>query len=253
VTEEEWLACVNPLAMLLFLGDRGSPRQFRLLACACCRRIWDEFPDPRNRDLIVAVEDHPDGDFHDPDLHPAIVASSAREHEFVDIPAYWVAKYLGRGFYKLSAADSAYVVIRKIAPVVHPAHEEGVTVADGLLSELPARLPPSVQVETVAQAHLLRDIFGNSYRDPVSLDASVLAWHDGLIPKLARAAADHRALPAGTMDSERLGILADALEDAGCDAAILKHLRSPGPHVRGCWGLDLVLGEERKLPTTSRP
>jgi hypothetical protein len=39
-------------------------------------------------------------------------------------------------------------------------------------------------------------------------------------------------------------LLADALEDAGCtDAELLVHLRSPGPHVRGCWGLDLVLGK----------
>jgi hypothetical protein len=44
---------------------------------------------------------------------------------------------------------------------------------------------------------------------------------------------------------DRLPILADALEDAGCDNAdILDHLRGPGPHVRGCWALDLVLGKE---------
>ena len=42
---------------------------------------------------------------------------------------------------------------------------------------------------------------------------------------------------------ERLPILADALEDAGCtDERLLRHLREPGGHVRGCWGLDLVLG-----------
>jgi hypothetical protein len=42
-----------------------------------------------------------------------------------------------------------------------------------------------------------------------------------------------------------LPILADALEDAGCtDADLLGHLRSPGPHVRGCWAVDLVLGKE---------
>ena len=43
---------------------------------------------------------------------------------------------------------------------------------------------------------------------------------------------------------ERLPILADALEEAGCDDPdILSHLRGPGPHVRGCWALDLVLGK----------
>jgi hypothetical protein len=40
-------------------------------------------------------------------------------------------------------------------------------------------------------------------------------------------------------------ILADALEEAGCtDQLILDHLRSPGPHVRGCWPVDLILAKE---------
>jgi RNA-directed DNA polymerase len=36
--------------------------------------------------------------------------------------------------------------------------------------------------------------------------------------------------------------LADALEENGASGELLEHLRSPGPHVRGCWALDLVLG-----------
>ena len=47
------------------------------------------------------------------------------------------------------------------------------------------------------------------------------------------------------MKPERLAVLFDALEEAGCDdAEILNHLRSPGPHVRGCWAVDLLLGKE---------
>ncbi len=43
----------------------------------------------------------------------------------------------------------------------------------------------------------------------------------------------------------RLALLADALEDAGCtDADILAHCRGPGPHVRGCWVVDLLLGKK---------
>jgi hypothetical protein len=61
---------------------------------------------------------------------------------------------------------------------------------------------------------------------------------------LAQATYDGRTLPAGTLEPDRLAVLADALEDAGCtDAAILGHLRGPGPHVRGCWALDLILGK----------
>jgi hypothetical protein len=44
---------------------------------------------------------------------------------------------------------------------------------------------------------------------------------------------------------DRLPVLADALEDAGCtNSDLLGHLRGPGPHARGCWVLDLLLGKE---------
>jgi hypothetical protein len=50
---------------------------------------------------------------------------------------------------------------------------------------------------------------------------------------------------SGTLDNDRLAVLADALEDAGCsDATVLTHLRSDGPHVRGCWCVDLLTGRE---------
>jgi hypothetical protein len=63
-------------------------------------------------------------------------------------------------------------------------------------------------------------------------------WNDATIPRLARGIYAEEAF-------DRLPILADALEDAGCsDAALLQHLRGPGPHVRGCWVLDLILGRE---------
>jgi hypothetical protein len=59
---------------------------------------------------------------------------------------------------------------------------------------------------------------------------------------LARAAYEERSLPSGTIDPARLAVLADALEDSGCnDPALLGHLRGPGPHVRGCWALGHVL------------
>jgi hypothetical protein len=94
----------------------------------------------------------------------------------------------------------------------------------------PARKRPTLAVA------ILRDLFGNPFR-PVALDAACLAWNDGTIPKLAQAIYDERAF-------DRLAILADALEDAGCtDTDILGHLRSPGPHVRGCWPVDALLGK----------
>jgi hypothetical protein len=65
----------------------------------------------------------------------------------------------------------------------------------------------------------------------------VLAWNDATVARLAAAIYDDRAF-------DRLPVLADALEEAGCDdAQILGHLRSRGAHVLGCWAVDAVLGK----------
>jgi hypothetical protein len=97
--------------------------------------------------------------------------------------------------------------------------------------------------EAREQAALLREIFGNPFR-PVTVDQSWLLWNDGLIPRLARAVYEERLLPPGTLDPVRLAILADALEEAGCDnAEVLNHCRQGGEHVRGCWVVDSVLAK----------
>jgi hypothetical protein len=91
---------------------------------------------------------------------------------------------------------------------------------------------------------LLRCIVGNPFAPTPAIAPSLLTWSDGLVRKLAWAAFDDRQLPAGTLDNGRLCVLADALEDAGCtEEAVLPHMRSDGPHVRGCWVLDLLLGK----------
>jgi hypothetical protein len=93
--------------------------------------------------------------------------------------------------------------------------------------------------ETSVQADMLRDLFGNLFR-PAPREPT---WLTHTVVSLARAAYDQRTLPAGTLDPARLAVLADALEEAGCTSAdILAHLRGPGPHFRGCWSLDLLLG-----------
>jgi hypothetical protein len=85
-----------------------------------------------------------------------------------------------------------------------------------------------------SQAIVVRDIFGNPFR-PVTLNP---AWRTSNVSALAQSIYDDRAF-------DRLPILADALEDAGCDNAdILNHCRQPGEHVRGCWVVDLVLEKE---------
>ena len=84
------------------------------------------------------------------------------------------------------------------------------------------------------QGDYLRDIFGNPFR-PVIAD---LAWLTPTARSIADAIYRDRAF-------DRLPILADALEEAGCNNAdVLLHCREPGEHIRGCWVVDLVLGKE---------
>jgi hypothetical protein len=86
------------------------------------------------------------------------------------------------------------------------------------------------------QCELLRDIFGNPFR-AVTFDLSWLSWNAGIIAKLAHAIYNDPGF-------DRLPVLADALEEAGCaNSDILNHCRQLGEHVRGCWVVDLILGK----------
>jgi hypothetical protein len=90
--------------------------------------------------------------------------------------------------------------------------------------------------EERAQCDLMRCIFHSPFHPMPAIPSVWLAWNDHTIQRIAEAIYD-----AG--DFDRLPVLADALEDAGCgDADILAHCRSDWPHVRGCWAVDLVLG-----------
>jgi hypothetical protein len=90
------------------------------------------------------------------------------------------------------------------------------------------------ELEIAAQAKLLRDIFGNPFR-PIAV---IPALQTANVVSLAQAIYDERAF-------DRMPILGDALEDAGCtNADILMHCRQPGEHVRGCWVVDWVLGKK---------
>ena len=83
-------------------------------------------------------------------------------------------------------------------------------------------------------AELVRDIFGNPFR-PITL---LPEWRTSTVIALASQMYESR-------DFSSMPILADALQDAGCDSAeVLDHCRGEGPYVRGCWVVDLVLGKE---------
>jgi len=93
----------------------------------------------------------------------------------------------------------------------------------------------------------LRDIFGPlRFRRPPVIAASWLAWNDGIVRRLAEVAYQEREIPGGQLDSTRLEVLADALEEAGCaEPMLVGHCRDrEAVHVRGCFVLDLLLGRQ---------
>ncbi|HEY1186580.1 MAG TPA: hypothetical protein VGE74_02935 [Gemmata sp.] len=93
---------------------------------------------------------------------------------------------------------------------------------------------PEVTAEMGAQCALLREIFGNPFR-PVALAPE---WRTDTVVLLAQQVYNSH-------DFGAMPVLADALQDAGCVAAdVLSHCRSEGPHMRGCWVVDWVLGKE---------
>jgi hypothetical protein len=81
----------------------------------------------------------------------------------------------------------------------------------------------------------VRCIFGPLPFRPVGL---VPRWLTPTVKQLADSIYQERAF-------DRLPVLADALEEVGCDQPdILSHLRGGGEHCRGCWAVDLVVGKE---------
>jgi hypothetical protein len=108
-----------------------------------------------------------------------------------------------------------------------------------LLHSLRIRWPDDVFIdpnilERVVQTVVSRCIFGNPFR-PISADPN---WFTSTVATLASGIYADRAF-------DRMPILADALEEAGCDSReVLDHCRGVGPHVRGCWVVDLVLGKK---------
>jgi hypothetical protein len=232
MTEQQWLACANPVGMIGFLGGRGSDRKWRLLACACCRLAWHHLTDPRSRTAVEAAEAFADGQVPLEEMESAHAAATAAAAEQPPAtPGAAAATAAGSAARPGVAAGAARHVLDKVAwaPSTAPRGKAG-----------RAGRAHRDQVGRRA-ASLLRCVVGNPFR-PVFISS---AWQSPQVVALAQAAYDGRELPAGTLDIARLAVLADALEEAGCDHSdLLRHLRGPGPHVRGCWAVDLLLGKE---------
>lgn len=236
MTEGEWLACTDPEPMLDFLRiAKASERKLRLFACACCRRIWHLIADRRSEEAIEFVER----------IESVPIEKEQREMSKANAQAACVNMSVRDLFNEPSvfAARSAYQVATRGNKSVYWAVRNAawaIAVENGCREPRKLGDNPGYCNQTAFQCVLLRDIF-NPFR-PITINSS---WQTPTILALAQSAYDNRDLPAGTLQMDRLAVLADALEEAGCDSEeVLNHLRGSGPHVRGCWVVDSLLARE---------
>jgi hypothetical protein len=227
MTEAEWLSCNDPQQMLEFLQDSSSvsQRKLRLFAAACCRRIWPLLADIRSRTSIEVAEHFADGQA---DKYQLKAACKAADKANAQSPS-------GANFGQLDAA--AHVAELDLSC---SAADAASTAADAASKDPIGNRMARVE-ECRQQARLLREIFGLFPFHPFPrLPAQVMAWNDGCVVKLATAIYDER-----DFTHDRMGVLADALEEAGLeDREVLSHCRQEeAVHVRGCWCVDLLLGK----------
>jgi hypothetical protein len=206
MTEQDWQTSSDPQAMLDFLQKRekASERKLRLFAVACSRRMWD-WIDVLGRTAVDAAENFANGLASPEELRASRLACQGAGGQ-----AAWYAAATNPVIAAHNAARSAQAGVANNAQL------------------------GSEAAELVAQAKLLREIFGDPFR-PLSVDPSWLTLH---VVELAQTIYDDRGF-------DKIPALADALEEAGCDhQEILAHCRGLKSHVRGCWLLDLILGKE---------
>jgi hypothetical protein len=227
MTEAEWLQSERPGVMLNHLTHGraarpvGTVRRHRLFAVACCRQGWHLLAEyPEVRACLEFAEADADGTAPD-ELRGKVVGDCYR----------WSARQQKSTRQKSPFGDthSVHGFARVARDVCRPEYAGGWGIDDVLRA-----LSADGSCICPTPAALLRCIFGNPFR-PVTFAP---AWRTETVVALAAGIYAERAF-------DRLPILADALEEAGCDhAEVLAHCRGPGPHVRGCWVVDAVLGKQ---------
>jgi hypothetical protein len=261
MTEAEWWECTDPQAMLEFLQGKSDDRKLRLFALACCRRIWHLLGDC-DRTLVESRERHVEGSASGAELDEEQEQLKIAMEEYdgglcrrghlsdsVTRAVCMACSFPADGSSFWTPGDWHQVAVGAARHAAEAPRSWASEMSEDWLGRgldcpenLAIVMDEARRVEKESQSLLLRCIFGDPFR-PVAVDPAWLAWNDGTIPKLARVIYEERRLPWGELDLHLLAALAEVLEDAGCtDAVILGHCRAEGPHVRGCWVVDLLLG-----------
>ena len=265
MTEEEWLACAEVDSLLAFLQGRASERKLRLFGCACCWRIAHLFRSSEFIRTIDVTERYANGQATQEEFRRSFkvvedhIHAQTPEHGVscaAEFPVIWAsATWYESGCYPTDAAQHCAECARGAIESRDPEYQARLAAGPP-----EAELPYPFTKEQVAefmksfdarsafvrsekqqlqareaglQVAFLRDIFGNPFR-PATLDPAGLTTD---VAALARAIYDERVF-------DRMPILADALQGAGCNNDdILNHCRDTSQvHVRGCWVIDLLTG-----------
>lgn len=217
MTEAEWMQDNKPFKMVQHLGHTTSIRKLRLYCHACIVRILPRVTDARFQRAFTVLEQSADG--------------LALREEVNDVRGEVRDVAEGTG------ADTAFYSSLIADDTVHAHYYTdslmGAVTQEVIKASVGRKGKHIRKQEERGQAALLREIYGNPFR-PVTFPPS---WRTDTAVSLARTMYESR-------DFSAMPILADALQDAGCDSDdVLNHCRGEGPHVRGCWVVDLVLGK----------
>ena len=221
MTEDEWLTTDDADRLMSWCFDHMSCRKLLLYACACCHALSHRFQDARSWKVVLAVEDYVEEE-ELPDSFYSVTLGAGEALRRCDSLPKEYARAAG------SASFAAYILATAIVGCGELSRVDKRGAANAI-----SHLRRGTKRSRTHQSRLLREIVGNLFR-PVSIGQ---AWASSTVLGLAEGIYADRAF-------DRMPILADALEEAGCDNAdILSHCRGDGPHVRGCWVVDLVLGK----------
>jgi hypothetical protein len=237
MTESEWLVCEDLGAMLhhvLQVAGMLSERKVRLFACACCRRIGPLLADEGARRTLDVAERYADGLAPEGErveamqagwaLVNAYIGGAGRSHRRASLQAA-AMKAAGRPRLAERPADAGLLL-----ELGKGGADRAAFAATWTDTSFPS--DDSVEQEHRSQCPLFRDIF-----NPFGAALSP-AWQSGDVLRLGQAIYEERAF-------HRLPVLADALQEAGCtDARLIGHLLGGGPHMLGCWALDLLLDRQ---------
>jgi hypothetical protein len=223
VTEAEWLGANSAHSMLAHLGEAPDPRKLRLFACACLGRWEVFFPDPSCRAVLQLGERYAQRRASRQQLVQARNKAVELEQH---VRAAWIAEP--------TRMPALHVLHAVVAVTAHNALTAAIETISAL--QQAAKVYGGGGGERGTQAELLREVFGNPFRG-VAIDPAWLRWNGSTVARLSRDIAESGRF-------EDLPVLADALEEAGCqDEALLRHCRSGVWHAPGCWVLDVLLGE----------